>query len=116
MERDTEESRIKIEQAKISEKLNRLVDALAEGEPSSASVVMKKIAELEEKKKLLEVELRSHRAKLPSQQELLQFRDTARLWPHMTIQQKREVAKLLIDKIEVKSDKMQIYWKYNFEL
>ena len=33
----------------------------------------------------------------------------------MTIQQKHDVAKLLIDKIEVKSDKMQIYWKYNFE-
>ena len=57
MELDTEESRIKIEQAKISEKLNRLIDALAEGEPSSASAVMKKIAELEEKKKLLGVEL-----------------------------------------------------------
>ena len=42
MELDTEESRIKIEQAKISEKLNRLVDALAEGEPSSASAVMEK--------------------------------------------------------------------------
>ena len=48
------------------------------------------------------------------EENMRQLGDVLTLWEQMNLEQKRETAKLLIERIQIYNDKVKILWKYNF--
>ena len=76
--------------------------------------INEKITALEEEKRRLLQERQENRASNMTEQQICQFGDILVLWDQMSIEQKREIGKLLIERIMVYNDKAEIIWKYNF--
>ncbi len=114
MDEDREDKRLKLEIAKVDQKINNLITALSEGTGATMKYLNEKIAALEEEKKQLAMQRQANQSGKATENELRQFGDILILWDDMDMEQKRQVAKLLIEQISVYNDRIQIRWRYNF--
>lgn len=113
-EEDLHHKRLKIEIAKVEQKIDNLLNALAEGAGVSPKYLNEKIAALEEEKRALEREREICEASHRARGDIRQFGDILFMWDAMRLEQKRQIGKLLIERIFVFNEKVQIIWKYNF--
>lgn len=113
-EESIRDKRLKIKIAKVEQKINNLVDALADANGVTMKYVNEKIATLEKEKYKLLLERQESKASGMMKRQICQFGDILVLWDRMSVEQKREIGKLLIERILVYNDKAEIVWKYNF--
>jgi len=111
---DMQQKRLKVQIAKAETKIDNLLNAVAEANEISAKYLNKKILSLEEERRMLEKEWQLHQAEKAAQQDILQFGDISHLWDQLALNQKHQIGKLLIDRIWVYNDRVQILWNYHF--
>ena len=66
-----------------------------------------------ERRSLLQEQQQAKAANM-GEENMRQLGDVLTLWEQMNLEQKRETAKLLIERIQIYNDKVKILWKYNF--
>lgn len=113
-EEDIRDKRLKIQIAKVEQKINNLVDGLADASGVTMKYLNEKITALEKEKRGLLQERQENRTSNITERQICQFADILVLWDQMSIEQRREIGKLLIERIQVYNDKVEICWKYNF--
>jgi predicted SnoaL-like aldol condensation-catalyzing enzyme len=91
-----------------------LIQALADGNTVTMSYINSKIAELEVQKTEVVKKQQRHQLSKTSELQLKQFGDILTMWAEMTVEQKHDVGKMLIDTVRVFDGNIQIEWKYNF--
>lgn len=111
---DVQQQRLKIQIAKSETKIENLLNAIAEANDISAKYLNEKISSLEREKQQLKKEMQLYQNDKKNQQDMMQFGDILLLWDKLSLDQKRQVGKLMIEKIQVYNEKVQIVWKYNF--
>lgn len=111
---DRLEAEYKTKLAQVDISIERLVNAIAEGSDVSNKYLNAKLEELEEQKRSLELEYQSHMISRVTDVENDRLADVLERWDVMTLQDKAGVAQMLIDKIVVKNESIDINWKYDF--
>lgn len=111
---DLTEKRLKIEVARLDEQIGNLIQALADASEVTTAYVNEKIAELENLKNEAVIKLQQHCLSKTSEKNAKQFEDILSMWDDMSIEQKHEIATMLVSSVKVLADKIQIDWKYSF--
>lgn len=107
--------RLKIQEVKLSEQIDNLVSAIAGGNAASIKHINARIEQLELKRDEVMREIQGCLQEHSSIQDAKQFGDIISIWLELDIQQKREVAKTLIDRINLFDGKIEIVWKYKLQ-
>ena len=115
-EEDIIDKKLKIEIAKIDSQINNLVDAVANGSEITNSYLNEKISKLSGTKNELVKERQKYLLSKTPEQSKRQFEDILTMWDDMSLEQKHDVACMLISEVKVLADETQISWKYNFDL
>lgn len=107
-ENETEVNNIKIELVKIDEEINNIINNLASANETLIKYANQKISKLDENKNKLLNKLNEITVKKEHKLNIPDIKD----WNTKDIEFKKEVANMLIDKISVYNDKIEIDWKY----
>jgi DNA invertase Pin-like site-specific DNA recombinase len=113
---DAIEKQFKMDIARIELQIENLIQALADGNTVTMSYINSKIVELEVQKTEVVKKQQRHQLSKASELQLKQFGDILIMWAEMTVEQKHDVGKMLIDTVRVFEGNIQIEWKYNFAL
>ncbi len=101
----------KVELVGIDEQIDRLVTNLATSNDVVAEYINKKISELDARKK--EIIVNHAQAKHSDDKvDIKNILQKSNKWGSLTFEDKKEVAKALIDRINIYDDKIDIVWKY----
>lgn len=98
---------------KKEEQIRRLVDLAADSGEMTASYLNEKIAELEESRRSLAAEIEKRAAGGPAGWGV---RGLPRLWDGLSIARRGEIAALLISSVRLSEERIEIVWKYGFDL
>ena len=119
-EEDLVDKRLKIDIAKVEDQIGNLVDAIANGSETAIEYFNERIKKLEAQKQGLLIRRQKHLLSKTSDRDTKQFADILTMWDDMGIEQKHNVVKMLIKKVEVfvnnnndDESGVQITWKYN---
>lgn len=113
-EEDALEKRRKVQIAKVEQQIQNLLDGLAEAKGITVQYLNERINALEGERRSLLQEQQQAKAANMGEENMRQLGDVLTLWEQMNLEQKRETAKLLIERIQIYNDKVKILWKYNF--
>ncbi len=113
LDRVEEDYKAKIVQIDLS--ISRLLDALAEGNELTIQHLNAKIADLEAKKRALEVEYQKYRMSRGTVDDVVRLVEVLEHWETMTLEEKKSAVRILIDYIKIYNDDIQIKWKVHFE-
>ena len=92
------------------------MNAIADGTSTTVSYINNKIDALEKQKnELVKQKQKYLLAKSPTQ-DVKQFEDIISMWPDMSLEQKHDIASMLISEVKVFADEVNIMWKYNFDV
>lgn len=108
-------NKIKIDISKLDEKIERLINALADGNSITSEILNEKISALGTEKKELQRQLSECDMMEASELDELQIADIPQIWPHLDIEAKRNIAGILIKSIHSIPNEIRINWKYNFD-
>lgn len=97
------------------EKIRRLVDLAAESADLTASYLDEKITELENTRRILTAERENCSGKNPARTKN-GIRDLPLFWNTLNLSQKNEIASLLISRVRLSGKRIEIVWKYGFDL
>ena len=100
--------------AKVEQQIQNLLDGLAEAKGITVQYLNERINALEGERRSLLQEQQQAKAANMGEENMRQLGDVPALWEQMNLEQKRETAKLLIERIQIYNDKVKILWKYNF--
>lgn len=103
----------KIAIAKVEDQINNLIDALAAGSEVTIAYINTKISQLQSEHDAIVLERQQYNTSRAQKNETRQFADIITMWPGMDIMQKHEIAVMLINRIEIFNDKLNILWKYD---
>lgn len=108
---DVELQKLLNEKEKISVEIDNVLKALTEAtSPIAISYIEKKIGELDSNKKQIETDIQIAQSKLQSNQAPMQLTNVMSKWSKMSFDDRRAVVALLIDKILVYDDQIEIIW------
>lgn len=108
---DVELRKLLDEKEKVSVEIENLLKVLAEATSSiTMSYVEQKLSELDTRKKQIETDIEVAQSKLQSKQVPMQLTNVMSKWNKMSFDDKRAVVLLLIDKILVYNDEIEIIW------
>lgn len=105
----------KVELAKIDEQIENLVREVASGSSVVTKYLTQEIERLEsEKNKILNntIKLQSN----PTATKIMQLVDVIHLWDKMSLEDKKSIVIMLIERIELGENDIKIYWKHNFDM
>ncbi|MBE5785639.1 MAG: recombinase family protein [Clostridiales bacterium] len=111
---DREEHGLLVRAAKCREQLERLADAFTDGRETIPETLFRRMRLLEAELTETERALCTSGESRETESDVLQFRDISRLWAAMQLHEKREFARLLIRRIDVKNGCAEIKWHYDF--
>lgn len=112
-EENAEERHVKTEIIKIDEQTKRLIDAIADGVDDDIKPILDRIKELNAMKRELSKQLGDIQSK-HADNKTYNLGMVIDQWDKISVEQKREFVRKLIDKILLAKDGIQILWKYNF--
>lgn len=107
-ENENEINNIKIELVKIDDEINNIVNNLSSANEVLIKYANQKIVELDNKKNMFLNRLNEMTVKKEHNLNIPNIKD----WNNKDMEFKKEVANMLIDKISVYNDKIEISWKY----
>lgn len=110
------EYKAKIVQCELN--IDRLVNAMIDGSGVTIKYLNEKLEKLEAEKQSLELEYQKHKLdKTYENDNDDRLSTTLMAWPDMTLQEKAQIAQMLIKQIKVGNDQdgIVIDWKYDFE-
>lgn len=105
----------KIQLAKIDAQIENLVKEVACGNPVVTKYLLPELERLEAEKTAIQnaSDLSLQFPGVPHR--IMHFCDLLELWDFMNLEDQKTIAALLIDKVTVGADTIQIYWKHNFD-
>lgn len=108
---DTELRKLLDEKEKVDTEIDNVLKALTETTSAvTMSYIEKKISELDTRKKQIEVEIDDVKRKQESKEVPSQLSNVMSKWSKMSFDDKRAIVSLLIDKILVYDDQIEILW------
>lgn len=108
---NTETNRIKIRLFEIETQIENLLSNLAKSNSILGNYINEKIIELDTEKKDLVIKLRDCTEKAQTDQQLDNILKCVDGWDQSSLEQKKSVAKYLIEKIYIKDDEVAIVWR-----
>lgn len=104
----------KIQIAKIDAQIENLVKEVASGNPIATKYLIPELERLEAEKNAVQnaSDLSLQFPGVPHR--IMHFSDVLELWDSIALEDQKTIAALLIEKITVGADTIQIYWKHNF--
>ncbi len=108
---NTESNKIKIRLFEIETQIENLISNLAKSNNVLGTYINEKIVELDTEKKDLVLKLKDCSGKVKSDQQLDTILKCVEGWDQSSLEQKKSVAKYLIDRIFIKDDEVAIIWK-----
>lgn len=108
---DAELKKLLSEKEKITVEIDNVLKALTEATSTvTMSYIEKKISELDTRKKQIETEIETIQSKLQNKQFPSQLTNVMSKWDKISFDDKRAIISLLIDKILVYDDQIEIIW------
>lgn len=109
----SEANSIKLKLMEIDNKIEKLIDSMLEAEDITMNYINKRMKKLEAEKqkiqKSLSVEMQD---RLLDMSQVLNVEKTLEEWDDLSIQEKKDTASKIINKVYVKDDEIRIDWKY----
>lgn len=107
-------NRQKVELAKIDEQIENLVREVASGSSVVTKYLTQEIEKLEaEKNKILSNTLKVQSN--PTATKIMQLQDIITMWDEMSLNDKKTIVAMLIERIELGDNEIKIFWKYDFD-
>ncbi|MDC4241829.1 recombinase family protein [Clostridium tertium] len=102
---------IKIQISKIDEDINKIMEKLLEANNIVMSYINKKIQELDEQKKILYAKMQKENNSDDNLKSIKEVIEKAIDFESLSFENKKDVVKLLIDKVEIADTKVKITWR-----
>ena len=110
-----ERTRLRIRAEEVNVSIQKLIDLAIDSSDITAKYLNEKMAELENERTRLEESLdalNEHRHEKLGKE----IADVATEWDHLALNQKSTIAMLLINRISLFKEEIEIEWKYNFDM
>lgn len=110
-----EQNRIKCRIEEINLKISKLIDTALESNDITTKYLNDKISELEAEHQTLKAEVDKFSCNRRNMlaKEICDMEDE---WGSLDIPQKNRIASLLISRIDIAKDKIEIHWNYDFDI
>ena len=113
-EREANHNEHNIRLFKIEEQIQNLVEQVAQGSQIVAGYLNERIAELDKKKHEVLRKMQEQKSQGFTRSKMLDFLKMPQEWQGMEREQKKEIAKLFIDKINMYDERVEIAFNQNF--
>lgn len=105
-------NKLKIDLVEIDNKIENLINQLAEGNATITKYINQKINELDNRKNKILEEIKSAAINSSPTIKYQDIFDKAKEWNNISLEEKKEICSYYIDKIFIKEDSIEIEWKF----
>ena len=112
---DARATQYKLSLAKLDEQIDNLLQAIADGDPLAVKYVKPRLAELDGQRAELEKRYNAYRYRTEPSLPRYPIADIEENWDTLTLEQKKEIAAIFIEKILFFDDGLEIIWRHHFD-
>lgn len=112
---DERDAQYKINIAKLEGQIENLVQAVAEGDAMVGKYLKPKLAELDAQRAALEASYQAYKYRMGPALAQYPLAEMEECWPRLSLEQKKEIAAIFMEKILFYDDGLEIIWRHQFD-